>query len=90
MRYVFFSLLWVVALGVLPDTIIAATEFPRLDLMDGRTLKDVTVRSYDAETDKVLLLSEGKAYSIPARLVPPPFAASSGSAVRDPAHRFQW
>jgi hypothetical protein len=52
----------------------AAAEFTRLDLLDGRTLREVSVRSYDAATDRVLLLSAGKAVSIPVRLIPPPFA----------------
>jgi len=63
-----------VTLGILTNTFVLAAEFQRLDLLDGRTLLKVTLRSYDAETDKVLLISDGKAYIVPAKLVPPPFA----------------
>jgi hypothetical protein len=74
MRYRYFLFLGLAAFGVLASSVASAAEFQRLDLLDGRTLKDVDLRSYDAETDKVLLLSNGKAYSVPAKLVPPPFA----------------
>lgn len=74
MRYLHRSLVWFVTLGMWTSAITSAAEFQRLDLLDGRTLRDVNLRSYDAETDKVLLLSQGKAYSVPARLIPPPFA----------------
>lgn len=45
-------------------------EFTRLDLTDGRTLKNVSVRSYDAKSDKLLLITDGKAMTIPLSLVP--------------------
>jgi len=75
MRYLPRSVRLIVVLGVLTNFIaLFAAEFQRLDLLDGRTLLKVTLRSYDAETDKVLLMSDGKAYIVPAKLVPPPFA----------------
>jgi len=75
MRYPLRSVRFFVVLGMLTNTItVFADEFLRLDLLDGRVLRKVTLRSYDPETDKVLLLSEGKAYIVPAKLVPPPFA----------------
>lgn len=49
-------------------------EFKRLDLLDKRVLRDVVVRSYDASTDKLLIVASGKAMVVPARLVPAPFA----------------
>lgn len=52
----------------------APTQFKRLDLLDGRKLTNVTVRSYDAATGKVLLIADGKAMTVPIALIPPPFA----------------
>lgn len=49
-------------------------EFKRLDLLDKRVLRDVTVRSYDAHTDKLLVVAAGRALTIPASAVPAPFA----------------
>lgn len=49
-------------------------EFARMDLLDGRTLKAVTVTSYDPSSDRLLLLADGKLMLVPAKLVPPPFA----------------
>lgn len=49
-------------------------EFQRLDLLDQRTLRDVVIRSYDARTDKLLVVAAGKAMTISAGLVPAPFA----------------
>ena len=50
-------------------------QFTRLDLTDGRTLTNVVIKSYDAATDKLLLVADGKAMLVPASLIPPPFAA---------------
>jgi len=50
-------------------------EYARLDLLDGRTLKAVSVKSYDPSNDKLLILSDEKLLLIPAKLIPPPFAA---------------
>ena len=56
-----------------------ATEVPlrytRLDLVDGRTLTNVVIKSYDADTGKLLLVADGKAMLVPENLIPPPLAA---------------
>jgi len=49
-------------------------EFSRLELTDGRTLKNVLIKTYDAASDRVLLIADGKAMVIARTLVPPPFA----------------
>jgi hypothetical protein len=46
----------------------------RITLTNGRILKQVVIRSYDTPSEKVLLLSEGKALLIPITLLPPVFA----------------
>jgi hypothetical protein len=51
-------------------------EFARLDLTDGRRLKNVVVKTYDPATDKVLLLADGKAMTVPRTLFPPPYASA--------------
>ncbi len=56
------------------DTTVAPVG--RLTLLDGRVLKNVVIRSYDAPSSKVLILSEGKALLIPITLIPPPYAES--------------
>ena len=48
--------------------------FPSLDLLDGRKLKNVAVKSYDASSDQVLLVADGKALLVPLTTIPPPFA----------------
>ncbi|HEX2101284.1 MAG TPA: hypothetical protein VHF69_11495 [Candidatus Synoicihabitans sp.] len=48
-------------------------SFVRLDLNDGRTLQNVVVKSYDAKSEKVLVVADGKALTVPVALVPPPF-----------------
>jgi hypothetical protein len=70
----------VVEFGLLAaGTAIAAdttpTKFARIDLLDGRTLKNVELVSYDAATDKVLLVADQKAMLVPVNLIPAPFAA---------------
>ncbi len=50
-------------------------RFDRIDLTDGRTLRNVVVKSYDRAADKLLLVADGSAMLIPAGLVPAPFAA---------------
>jgi hypothetical protein len=68
-------------------------SFTRLDLTDGRKLKNVVVKSYDAPSQKLLLVTDGKAMTIPIALVPPPFnqqlkaAPASGSSVTTVAVR---
>lgn len=48
-------------------------EFARLDLTDGRKLRKVSVKNYDAEKDRLLLVANGKAMTISLALVPEPF-----------------
>jgi hypothetical protein len=62
-------------------------KFTRLELSDGRKLKDVVVKSYDAKSEKLLIIADGKAMMIPIASVPPPFnvqlkaAPASGASV---------
>lgn len=49
-------------------------EFTRLDLKDGRKLKNVVVKSYDAASGKVLLIANKKAFTVSIDLIPLPFA----------------
>jgi hypothetical protein len=62
-------------------------KFSRLDLTDGRKLKNVVVKSYDAKTEKLLVVADGKAMTIPIAVVPAPFnqqlkaAPASGGSV---------
>ena len=48
-------------------------RFDRLDLNDGRRLKNVVVKAYDAKAEKLLLIASGKAMFIPIGLIPQPF-----------------
>lgn len=57
------------------------TQFARIDLTDGRTIRDVTVRSYDPASGRVLLLAGRTAMSIPVALIPAPFDEQVKSAV---------
>ncbi len=57
------------------------TTFTRLDLTDGRTLREVTVKSYDPATGRVLLLAGRTAMSIPVALIPAPFDVQVKAAV---------
>jgi hypothetical protein len=52
----------------------ALTPVGRLVLRDGRILKNVVIRSYDAPSSKVLVLSEGRALLIPIDLLPGTYA----------------
>lgn len=51
----------------------ATLEFERLDLTDGRRLRKVSVKNYDAEKGRLLLVASGKAMTINIDLVPEPF-----------------
>jgi hypothetical protein len=51
----------------------APLNFSRLDLSDGRKLKNVVVKSYDAKSAKLLIIANGTAMTIPLAVVPPPF-----------------
>ena len=48
-------------------------KFDRLDLSDGRKLKNVVVKSYDAKSARLLIIADGKAMMIPIASVPSPF-----------------
>lgn len=50
------------------------TPVGRLVLRDGRVLKNVVIRSFDAQSSKVLILSEGRALLVPVNLLPPVYA----------------
>ena len=67
-----FSLLCVI--GTLAYAGSTLTPVGRLRLLDGRTLENVVIRSYDVQASKVLVLSNGKAMLIPINLIPPPYA----------------
>jgi hypothetical protein len=62
-------------------------QFHRMDLSDGRKLKNVIVRSYDAKSEKLLVIADGKAMTVPIALLPAPFnqtlkgAPASGGTV---------
>ena len=68
-------LLSLLAAGAARAADASPTKFARIDLLDGRTLKNVELVSYDAATDKVLLVADQKAMSVPLNLIPAPFAA---------------
>ena len=48
-------------------------KFTQVDLTDGRTLKNVVIRSYDVKSEKLLLVADGKAMTVPVALFPAPF-----------------
>lgn len=50
------------------------TPVDRLVLLDGRVLKNVVIRSYDAPSSKVLVLADRRALLIPIDLLPPVYA----------------
>lgn len=63
-------------------------EFERMDLADGRKLKKVVVKNYDAQKDRFLIVANGKALFVALALIPEPFrdqlkkdAPASGSSV---------
>lgn len=59
----------------------AKTQVARLDLLDGRTLRNVRAASYDPETERVLVLASGKAQLVPLALIPPPFKERFSTAL---------
>jgi hypothetical protein len=71
MKSVLFSLF---AAATLTGAEPGVTPLGRLELLDGRTLENVVIRSYDAEASKVLVIADGKAMLIPIKLIPPPLA----------------
>lgn len=62
-------------------------HFSRIDLVDGRSLTNVVVKSFDRASGKLLVIADGKAMTIPIALIPPPFdqalraAPASGATV---------
>jgi hypothetical protein len=48
-------------------------RFTQIDLSDGRQLKNVVVKSYDAKTERLLIVADKTAMTIPIALLPPPF-----------------
>lgn len=48
-------------------------KFNQIDLTDGRQLKNVVVKSYDAKTERLLIVADKTAMTIPIALLPPPF-----------------
>lgn len=52
-----------------------ALKYDQLTLTDGRILTKVTIKSYDAKGEKLLMIADGKAMSLPIALVPDPLAA---------------
>jgi hypothetical protein len=56
----------------------------RLTLLDGRVLKNVVIRSFDAPSSKVLVLADGRALLIPITLIPPPYAEALKAATAKP------
>jgi hypothetical protein len=68
------GLLAVGAVGAAGAADPAPTKFARIDLLDGRTLKNVQLVSYDAAAAKVLLIADHKAMDVPLALFPQPFA----------------
>ena len=54
------TVLLFLAAGTVAWTADVPTRFIRLDLMYGRTLTNVVIKSYDAATGKLLLVTDGK------------------------------
>lgn len=66
-----------VMLAVIPGQMDSAETVPlkfnQIDLTDGRQLKNVVVKSYDARTERLLIVADKTAMTIPIALLPPPF-----------------
>ena len=60
------------------------TPVGHLTLLDGRVLKNVVIRSFDAQSSKVLVLSDGRALLIPITLIPPPYAEALKNSAAKP------
>ena len=79
------------ALAICPGVIRSAESIPlrftQIDLTDGRQLKNVVIRSYDARTERLLIVADKTAMTIPISLLPAPFneklkaAPASGASV---------
>lgn len=79
------TLLLFLALAVFVRAETDLTPAGRITLLNGRVLKNVVIRSYDAQSSKVLLLSEGRALLIPVSLLPPPYAEQARKHTGDTA-----
>lgn len=64
---------------------VPAAPVGRITLLDGRVLKNVVIRTYDASSSKVLLIADGKAMLIPIGIMPPPYADSVREASAKPS-----
>lgn len=62
--------------GFAADPAPVVLTYDKITLSDGRILKHVVVKSYDAKTGKLLLLAEGQAMNLPVALVPDPLGAT--------------
>ncbi len=65
----FVLLILVAQLGAAPVPL----NYTQMDLSDGRSLKNVVVKFYDAVSGKLLVVADGKVMLIPLGLVPQPF-----------------
>jgi hypothetical protein len=69
------------------DSSEVSLKYATIDLTDGRKLKNVVVKSYDAKSERVLLIADGKAMSLPVAIFPKPLneqvksAPASGASV---------
>jgi hypothetical protein len=57
-----------------PEPPPVALKYDELVLVDGSQLKKVTIKSYDAKSEKLLMIANGKAMSLPIAQVPAPLA----------------
>ena len=64
---------WLLAAGAALAAEPTPTQFARIDLLDGRTLKNVELKSYDAASGNVMLVADQKAMLVPVSLIPAPF-----------------
>lgn len=48
----------------------SSLEFQRITLTDGRTLNNVAIKTFDASSNRVLLIADGKASMVPLALFP--------------------
>lgn len=66
------SLIWLVltTLGLAESP---SLEFARLDLTDGRVLKNVSIKTYDPSSKRVLIVADGRASMVGLSVFPAPF-----------------
>lgn len=63
--------------GLVPSPAAAADaplQFDRMELADGKVLHHVVVKSYDAGSDRLLVIADRQARFIPVKLIPNPVA----------------